>query len=150
MNQNFTKRWMRSILKEGQEIELGQSIYKVKAILNSRCICSYGGGWTEYQYLFEYVETIIERLQKEVKDLKEIIFKELDDNGKQIHHYVNVTKHTENGKTIYWANCPICGALLYTAEDPITFGHVFPVERPYCQHCGTKVESAWNVGLPTK
>lgn len=43
---------------------------------------------------------------------------------------------------VFHANCPRCGALLYSASSPQTFKEVFPVERPFCFHCGIKVSSA--------
>lgn len=43
---------------------------------------------------------------------------------------------------IFHASCPSCGSLLYIADHPSTFKEVFPVEKPYCYHCGIKVNSS--------
>jgi len=40
------------------------------------------------------------------------------------------------------ANCPECGAMLYSAQHPSTFKSVFPIERPFCHHCGVRVDSS--------
>ena len=62
-------------------------------------------------------------------------------------NYIVVSQRVDYSKPrmgiyFYNANCPRCGALVYTAAHPSTFKEVFPVERPYCQHCGVKLDSS--------
>ena len=57
-------------------------------------------------------------------------------------NYVKVYQHVEGGTSMFFANCPKCGSLLYHAEHPSTFKEVFPVERPFCHHCGCRVDSS--------
>jgi len=46
----------------------------------------------------------------------------------------------KKSRAIPWdANCPMCGALLYSAHDPKTFDDVLNIERPFCFHCGTQI-----------
>jgi hypothetical protein len=163
--------------KVGTEIITDDNIWIIMAVLKERihdeCI--------SYQVLVEFVETRLDRLFRESKDLMKkynaldaLTTKMLCDithlgivTGNQRKHnppysyktlcsgkkeltgnYVNVImtlgEPDSEGKAGYefHANCSACGALLYTANHPSTFKEVFPVERPFCFHCGNKVDAS--------
>jgi transcription elongation factor Elf1 len=51
-----------------------------------------------------------------------------------------VSHHTGETHNQWWANCPKCGALVYSTCSPSMIKEVLEVERSYCQHCGLKLD----------
>ena len=53
-----------------------------------------------------------------------------------------VSQHTGETNNQWWANCPNCGALVYSTCSPSAIKEVLTVERPYCFHCGIKLDTS--------
>jgi hypothetical protein len=159
----------------GKEIVTENNIWIVRAVLKERI----NDGGLDYQVLVEFVETRLDRLFRESKDLMKK-YNALDALSTKvlydITHLGIVTDNVEPKMTLeqykhdckrflvgnelnvvmkpkladsegkgcyeFHANCSACGALLYTANHPSTFKEVFPVERPFCFHCGNKVDAS--------
>jgi len=135
----------RSIAKEGTEFEKKGIIWKVKVILAERTHYSFGGGYSDYLCMCEYQETVIERMQREIKELQEIHKNGCTEMVKELKkNYLVVTQvgFPEVEVSRFRANCPECGAMVYSAQHPSTFKEVIPVERPYCQHCGVLLDAS--------
>jgi hypothetical protein len=53
-----------------------------------------------------------------------------------------VSNRPSEGENQWWANCPKCGALLYATVSSLVIKEVLTAERPYCFHCGIKIDAS--------
>jgi len=88
----------------------------------------------------------LEALEKHANNTKELRHSEIYSSSSVVAFENTKMKqkpkisYNKTGKN-FWANCGKCGALLYTAEHLSTFKEVFKIERGFCYHCGSEVDS---------
>ena len=53
-----------------------------------------------------------------------------------------LVSHRPHETSEWWANCPNCGALVYSTCSPFVIKEVLTIERPYRFHCGLKLDAS--------
>jgi len=131
----------------GEEIVIKNDIWKVLAITGEEIISHGYGGTIKKVVYCEHQCTILERMREEIKDLQDkVLFIEKDipnRPGVLEKPPLSISPLSEDdGKEPrrLKANCGVCGAMLYEADSIYTFKEVFDVERPYCFHCGNRIQ----------